>query len=440
MEADLVSLFIICACGLIAPIVANVIPNKVIPETVFLLIFGMVLGPHVLDFAHTDIAINLLSDLGLGFLFLMAGYEINVKELSGKGGKIGLATWVASFALALAICIPLGIWKGMVPTGIAIAITLTTTAFGTLVPILKDRGLTGTPIGNHVVEYGVWGELCPILAMALMLSTRATWITILLLAIFVVVAVLAAIISKRAQKSGSKVFKMLSANAENNSQLTLRATILLLVALVTLSAVFDLDIVLGSFAAGFVLRTILPKGDPSLEHKLNGISYGFFIPLFFVVSGLGINPLGVVEEPGILILFIVTLIVVRTIPIFISMHIRRDTKDIPTRARAAVSLYCTTALPLIVAVCSVAVSSGTFSQDTASVLIAAGGITVLVMPLLASIVMHTIDAELPNAVREIRKAPRMAFGILKDHRQLEREKSKQEKHVLTNEKKRDMRA
>lgn len=431
MEAELISLFLICACSLLAPIVTHLIPNRVIPETVFLLIFGMLIGPNVFDMVHSDIAISLLSDLGLGLLFLMAGYEIDVKELSGKGGRAGLITWIVSFAIALAICIPLAIWDNVMNAAAPAAIILTTTAFGTLVPILKDRGITGTPIGKHIVEYGVWGELCPILAMALLLSTRATWVTVLLLTIFLVVAVLFALVSRHAQRDGSKAFKLLKENAENNSQLTLRTTMLLLVALVTLSAVFDLDIVLGAFAAGFVLRTIIPEGDESLEHKLNGIAYGFFIPLFFVVSGLGIDPMGIVEKPLILIIFIIALIAVRAIPIFVSLHIRPDTRHMHTRAKAAVSLYCTTALPLIVAVCSVAVSSGTFEQSTASVLITAGGITVLIMPLLASVVMHTIDADLPDAVREIKNEDKPVLGVLKEHRKLEREKSKEEKHVLT---------
>lgn len=435
METDLISLFLICACSLIAPIISNLLPNKVIPETVFLLILGMLFGPHVLNVIDSDNAIGLLSDLGLGFLFLMAGYEIDVKELSGKGGRAGLATWFASFAIALAICLPVGNLEGRLSAGIATAIILTTTAFGTLVPILKDRGLTGTPMGNRVVEYGVWGELCPVIAMALMLSTRATWVTILFLLAFVVIAVLSALLSRRAQREGSKTFAILRDNAENNSQLTLRITILLLVGLVTLSDVFGLDIVLGAFAAGFVLRTVLPNGDPSLEHKLNGIAYGFFIPLFFVVSGLSINPAGVFQEPLVLVLFIVMLVAVRMIPIYASLAIRKDTKDMSTREKTAVSLYCTTALPLIVAVCSVAVSSGTFTQETASVLIAAGGITVLVMPFLASVVLHTIDAEPVLAIKEIKRHPKQFFGVLKSHMEIEREKSRIEKHVMTSRKK-----
>ena len=85
----------------------------------------------------------------------------------------------------------------------------------------------------------------------------------------------------------------------------MRVTVLLLVGLVTLSAVFDLDIVLGAFAAGFVLRYIIPEGNDSLEKKLDGLAYGFLIPVFFVVSGAKINLMAVFAQPLLLVGFIV---------------------------------------------------------------------------------------------------------------------------------------
>ena len=63
----------------------------------------------------------------------------------------------------------------------------------------------------------------------------------------------------------------------------------LLIFLVTISALFELDAVLGAFAAGFILRYIIPDGSKSLEMKLEGVGYGFLIPVFFVVSGAAIN-------------------------------------------------------------------------------------------------------------------------------------------------------
>lgn len=426
-EIEFLSLFVITIAAFLCPVLAQLLPNRIIPETVFLLIAGMVMGPNVAGIVQTGDAITLLSDLGLGFLFLLAGYEIEPKDLSGKGGRHGLATWFVTFAIALAVSIPFGLSRDNVFGGLAVAIALTTTAFGTLMPILKERNLTSTPVGKGVVEYGIWGELCPVLAMAVLLTTRATWLTIGLLAAFVVIAVVAALLSRHLKDSRLALARIVKANAETNSQMSVRGVVLLLVGLVTLSAAFDLDIVLGAFAAGFVLRVVVPEGDDSLEHKLNGLAYGFFIPLFFIVSGTKIDPAGVVAEPWLLVLFIANLLLIRAIPIFVSLSLRRDTRTMDPRERASIAFYCTTALPLVVAVVSVATASGTFTQATGSVLIAAGGITVMLMPLLSYIVMHTIDAELGHAARKIAQHPGRALSVLKEHRRLERERATQRK-------------
>ena len=105
MEADLVSLFCIVVVALLAPILSALVPNRMVPETVLLLIAGMLIGPHVFAIAQPDAAITLVSDLGLGFLFLLAGYEINPQELTGRQGRHGLFTWLVTLAIALVICI-----------------------------------------------------------------------------------------------------------------------------------------------------------------------------------------------------------------------------------------------------------------------------------------------------------------------------------------------
>lgn len=428
MESIFISLLAIAIASFICPVLASLIPNKMIPETVFLLIAGMVLGPHVLGVIEGSEAISLLSDLGLGLLFLLAGYEIDPKDLSGKGGRHGLLTWFVSFLIAIGVAMSIAIPRGNILGGIAVAIALTTTAYGTLVPILEERGLTSSPIGKGVIEYGSWGELGPVIAIALLLTTRATWITSLILVGFAVIAIVFAVFAKRLEESDARLARFISRNAETNSQMPLRGVMMLLIGLVALSALFGLDIVLGSFAAGFVLRAIIPKGNQSLEHKLSGIGYGFFIPLFFLVSGTSIDPLGVVDEPGILALFIVILLVIRAVPIYISLSLRKDPSTQSARVRASIALYCTTALPLVVAVSTIAVSSGAFSQETGSVLIAAGGITVFLMPMLASIILRTIDADLDIAAKRIKEDPKDALTVLKRHHRLERERSAQRKY------------
>lgn len=79
MTEDLISLAVIVLVAAACPLVAQAIPKKPIPETVFLLIAGAVLGPNMIGAIHLSDSIGLLSELGLAFLFLLAGYEIDPK-------------------------------------------------------------------------------------------------------------------------------------------------------------------------------------------------------------------------------------------------------------------------------------------------------------------------------------------------------------------------
>ena len=420
MPVDLISLAIIALVAAACPILAKLIPGKLIPETVFLLIAGAVLGPNLAGAIELTDSVGLLSDLGLAFLFLLAGYEINPKSLTGSQGKRGLATWVVSIVLAfLFVHFASGLFANEIES-VAVAIALTTTALGTLMPILKERELMGTRVGESVLAYGTWGELCPVLAMALLLSTRAEWKTVLILMAFMALCVLVAVVPAKAKKAGHRLFRFLTANAEGTSQTMMRVTVLLLVGLVALSAAFDLDIVLGAFASGFVLRYIIPEGDHALEHKLDGVAYGFLIPIFFVVSGAKINLAAVFQQPEVLVGFIALLLLIRAVPIFAALSTGKDTRDISTHNRLTIALYCTTALPIIVAVTSVAVSAGAMPQETASVLVAAGAITVFLMPLLGMLTYRVADAKPIEAVREIAHSPRDIGDILREHWELER--------------------
>ncbi|MCL2535006.1 MAG: cation:proton antiporter [Nocardiaceae bacterium] len=379
------SLFWISVAAAIAPLIAGSLRRKLIPEVVLLLVGGIVIGPYALDLANVDSEIGLLRELGLGMLFLLAGYEIDRDELTGRGGRRALVTWLVCLALAFAVVAGLAA-AGLVHSEIAVAIALTSTALGTLLPILKDRGLLGAPVGRAVLNHGAIGELGPVLAMAVLLGARGAVLSLIVLAAFAVVAVVVAMLPARILREGTALLAVVRRGSSTTAQTTVRLVMLLLVALIAVAAVFDLDIILGAFAAGFILRRTLPEGDELLEGKLEGLAFGLLIPVFFVTSGMAIDVSAVAGEPLVLLAFLGLLLAVRGIPVFVASRLDRGpgAANLDTREQLQVALYSTTGLPLIVAVTGVAVSAGEMSNATASILVAAGAITVLVLPLLAS--------------------------------------------------------
>ena len=418
MTQELVSLTIIMAVAAVSPIVAQLIPGKFIPQTVLLLAAGAVLGPYGFGVIEVNDAVKLLSELGMAFLFLLAGYEIDPKRLAGHQGKVGLLTWVVTLGLAWLVVTFLPFFAKQGINGVATVIALTTTALGTLMPILKERGLEGTPIGDAIISYGTWGELGPIIAMAILLSTRTGWQTMLVLGAFLAICLICATLPAKARKTGYRMYRFLTENANTSSQTLMRLTTLLLIFLVTISALFDLDAVLGAFAAGFILRYIIPDGSKSLEMKLEGVGYGFLIPVFFVVSGAAINANAVAGRPTLLVAFIVMLMLIRAVPVYIAMSTDKRSNPMSSHHRVTVALYCTTALPIIVAVTSLAVKVGTMQSDTASTLVAAGAITVFLMPLLGSVTYQVADVHPVTAAREIAHTPSDWRTIIREHAQV----------------------
>lgn len=160
-----------------------------------------------------------------------------------------------------------------------------------------------------------------------------------------------------------------------------------------LAFLFQLDVVLGAFAAGFILRFVTPNGNHTLNLKHEGVGYGFLIPVFFVVSDASIDVKAVVANPALLITFIIMLLLVRAVPIFVATTLDHRVNPLDPQDKLTVSLYCTTALPLIVAVTSLAVQGGTMHQTTASTLVAAGAVTVFLMPLLGGLTSKLMKGE-----------------------------------------------
>ena len=416
MATQLISLSIIALVSFLSSYIASLIPNRPIPETVFLVFVGAALGPYGLNvISHSGASLEFLSELGLAFLFLMAGYEIEVKDLVGNMGRHASLSWLVSLTLGVIFCSLVAL-PGVSPEGrLAVAVAMTTTAYGTLAPIMRERNLVGTPAGKAITVYGAVGELLPVLAIALLLTSRSKSTTVLILGLFLAVCLVAIRIPKALENTGSKVITFLRDNAQTGSQAPVRLTVLLLVSLVAFSAVFDLDAVLGAFAAGFILRATLPDGDELLETKIEGMADGFLVPTFFVISGTNINLKAVSDNPALMFMFMAGLILVRTIPVFVSLTKSKETQDLTFAQQLSTSIYCTMALPLIVAITSVAQAEGALSSSSASVLVCAGALTVLIVPLLTTVTIRISAAHPIVALEEITHEPSEFSEIIHKH-------------------------
>jgi Kef-type K+ transport system membrane component KefB len=386
----------------LAPFVASLVPGRVIPEVVFLVFAGALLGPYGADAIRTTGgALSLVSELGMAFLFLMAGYEIKPSELVGQMGKHASICWGLSLVAAIALVSLTRFSRFTGMAGLAFAIMLTTTAYGTLAPIMRARDLTNTPVGRAVTAYGATGEVLPVIAVALLLSTRSLLVTALVLVVFLLVCVRIAHLSASTARLGARFRDFVRSSSGSSTQTPLRLVVLLLVFLLFLAKVFGFDSVLGAFAAGFVLRVFFPDGSEDLEMRLEAIGNGFLIPAFFVISGAGIDLSAAFADPGLLFLFIGLLVAVRGVSVAISLRVNPETRTMEPQERFVTTAYCVMALPLVVAITQIVVDAGAMTSQDASVLVTAGAVTVLVVPVLTSLVRVAVPAHPVHALSSI---------------------------------------
>ena len=381
---SLVSFAWIMAAALLAPLVSYMLGYR-LPSVALLLIFGMIIGPSVLDLAAEDEGIEMLKELGVGALFLLAGFEIQISTLKTKKAGTALSTWIIC---ALACGVGAYFLVDNVPGAIVVALALTSTALGTLTPMLKQDRILGTKVGNSVMIHGAIGEVAPITAMALLLGTRSTLTTMIILLFFITIAVAVAIMPAAIASTIPWVKAAFISGAGSTNQTILRLIILILAILMAVTAVFELDIVLGAFAAGIILNRIIPdEFHRRLEHRLDVVFYSMLIPVFFVVSGMSISWDTIANNPWKVLGIPALILVTRGLPVFLRENVAHTGSDIETiRERLQVGLYSATGLPIIVAVTTLAVNSKIMEPENASIFVSGGALTVALFPFLASLV------------------------------------------------------
>ncbi|GAB2734162.1 cation:proton antiporter [Salinifilum aidingensis] len=385
---NLLSTWWIVITAFLAPLLALATLRK-IPDVVWLLVLGLAIGPFGLRLAEQTEAVEFLRELGMGVLFLLAGLEINTGRMRGRQGRAAALTWL--------LCLVLGIGAGMlvargdVHTAAVFGLASTSTALGTLLPILKDSGKQSTPLGGATMIHGALGELGPIVAMSLLLSTRGTWRAALVLVAFAAASVVIVGVPHRLFIRVPLLRRAMLAGSDTTMQTTLRFTVLVLITLMLLTAVLQLDVALGAFTAGMLINAVLGGMDPeygrNLTHKVEIIGFGFLIPVFFITSGMSIDLGAVVSKWPALIGFVAAITAVRGLPVFLREQWTETHSGLgSTRDRLALGLYSATGLPIIVAVTQIAVSSGLIDRAAASVMVTGGAITVLLFPTLAGLV------------------------------------------------------
>lgn len=376
---DLDSFLLVLAASTLGAMLSRIHGRIVLPTVVVEIVLGIVIGPQVLDVAGVDAYIEFLANFGLAFLFFFAGLEVVEQRVARRAVARGAVGWGVSLALGLTAGLLLS-EAGVEAEWWLLGVALSTTALGALVPILADAGLLPTPLGSAVLGAGVAGEFWPIVVISVFLTgVYGAVEEILLLLGFGGLVALGATAAVRARPP--RVVRVLRETVHTTGQGAVRASILLLGALVVLANDLGFEFVLGAFAAGLVVGLALdtPSAAP-VRMRLEGIGFGLLIPIYFVVAGMQFDLDGFLSPTGLALgaVFLGLLLVVRGTSSLLWLG------ELGRRETLSLALFSATGLPLIVALVGIGTDRGAITDEVGASLIGAGMISVLVFPLLAT--------------------------------------------------------
>ena len=272
---------------------------------------------------------------------------------------------------------------GWVSEPLLLAIMLSATSLGLVVPVLKDAGQVHSEVGQTALAAASIADFAAIVLLSLFFSSSSgsTGARVVVLGAFAGLVAVTGIVVTGAARS-MRLGQVLVRLQDTTAEIRVRFAVLLLVAFTVLAERFGLESILGAFLAGAIVGLVDrdSASHPNFRTKLDAIGYGFLVPVFFVSSGIRLDLTGLLHSPSALVrvpLFLLALLAVRGLPALLGLRVNG------TRPTLALGLLQATSLPFIVTATQIGVALGKLSSVTAAALVCAGLLSVLIFPLIA---------------------------------------------------------
>ncbi len=364
-----------------APLLAELPRRARVPVVVFEILLGIALGPHGLGLVAFEGFVAVMFGIGMGATLFMAGMELDFKHISGAPLGLALGGWGLSLMLGLAAAALLYLTP-LAHAPVVVMLALSTTALGVLLPVLRDAGQLDTDFGRLFLAAGTVGEVGPVVALSLALSPHySSWQEAGLLLLFMGLVMFMALASR--QRQPPKLVELLRRHLHASSQLPVRIALLLLAGYFVIAEAFGFENILGAFAAGMLvgLATRGPD-DKTVRHKIDAVMFGWFVPFFFVGTGLKFDLSAFAQDrlTGWLVpAFALLLLAVRGLPVLLYGQRLQRHERWPFALMSSVA-----SLSLVVVITDLAVHTGHIGAPVAAAMVGGALLSVLVFPALAT--------------------------------------------------------
>ncbi len=389
-DVSFLNLFIVCLIAAAAPLALGFAPRLRLPSVILEIVAGIVLGPSVLGWVKIDLPVQILGLIGLAFLLFLSGLEIDAHRLRGRLLRLALLGYLIT--LALGVPISFGLHAiGWVGSPLLLAIALSATSLGLIVPVLKDARQSEGEVGQTAIVAATVADFSAILLLSLFFSASngSTGSRLVLVIAFAVLVGITGVVVSRAGRS-MRLGAVLLRLQDTTAEIRVRFAVVLLIAFTALAERFGLESILGAFLAGVVISIVDrdSASHPRFRTKLEAIGFGFLIPVFFISSGIRLDLKGLLDNPSALLrvpIFLLALLLVRGIPALLYV------RGLGRRSAIAAGLLQATSLPFIVTATQIGVQLGRITPVTAAALVFAGLLSVLIFPVTALTLLRRSD-------------------------------------------------
>lgn len=397
------------AVAFAAPLVLGFFPGVRLPSVVLEIVAGIVVGPSVLGIVHVDTSISVIAVIGLAFLLFLAGLEIDFGRLRGRVLKLSLVGFALSFGIAVVVGFGLKV-TGLVASPLLVAIILSATSLGVLIPVLKDAGEVSSTFGQLIIAAGTIADFGAVILLSIFFSGEGgVGSTLLLIGSLVVLAVVVFFAVRGAERS-TVIRSNLLRLQDTTAQIRIRGSMVLLVGFAAIADQLGLETILGAFIAGAILSLVdrdEQMTHPEFRRKLEAVGFGVFIPVFFVTSGVNYDLDALVANASNVLMvpiFLAALVVARGLPALLYRGL------LDGRRTATAGLMQATSLPFIVAATAIGQDLDLLTAAQGAALVGAGLLSVLFFPIVGlSLLRGAPAASPPSAGPDDAPEPMMAM-------------------------------
>jgi Kef-type K+ transport system membrane component KefB len=391
MTPSLDNLLLILLIAFAVPFLLGLFPRLLLPSVVLEIIAGIVVGPSVLGLVEVDQAVEVVALIGLAFVLFLGGLEIEFDKLRGRVLRLTLLGFALSFAIAVLISMGLGA-GGLVDTPLLVAIILCATSLGVLIPVLKDAGQISSTFGQLIIAAATVADFGAIILLTIFFSGEGgTGSTLLLLGSLFMLALVIFAVARGAERS-MHIRDDLVRLQDTTAQIRIRAALALFVGFAAAAEALGLEVILGAFIAGAVI-SLVDRDEvmthPDFRRKLEAVGFGFFIPAFFVTSGVRFDLEALTGSASSVLMvpiFLAALLAARGLPALLYRG------AIDSRHAVIAGLMQATSLPFIVAATAIGLELGLIDAAGSAALIGAGLLSVLMFPLIGLVLLRGVTA------------------------------------------------